>query len=223
LRGGRGEAGAGVCIDAGGIDAGGDEWPAVVAAGLDEIEFVAADGAVLGGPEFPGDGVITQALHVAMAVTPDRAEGIGSVDERVVGRDAAIGGDAEDFTERAGEVLGLGRVSAIADGEKEMAGGIEEKAATVVRGVGGVEFGVGAENSFLVGPAVFPDAAADDDGHGGALDGAGFGVSEIDPAVVREIGVGDEVEQTAVLFDEDLREAGDRRGEAPVCQGDRDG
>ena len=149
---------------------------------------------MLGGPEFPGDGVITQPLHVAMAVTPNRAEGIGAVDERVVGRDAAIGGDAEDFAERAGEVLGLGGVAAVADGEKEMAGGIEEKAATVVRGVGGVKLGVGAENSFLIGPAVLPDAAADDDGHGGALDRAGFGVGEIDPAVVREIGVGDKVE-----------------------------
>jgi hypothetical protein len=53
------------------IHAVGDDGPAIVVAGFDDVEFVAAAWNVLGFPEFAGNGADGEALGIAMAVAPD--------------------------------------------------------------------------------------------------------------------------------------------------------
>ena len=189
------------------IHAVGDEWPAVVARAADVVEFVAAAGAVFGFPEFAGGGVNGEALGIAMAVAPDRGEGAGGVDERVVGGNASISVEAVDLAVGKREVLGLADVAAFAEGEVDVFAG-EYNAAAEVDAEAGVGGAGGFEEGFLVGPASVADASADEFGVAGvAL--AGVAEGEVEPAVVGVVGVDGEGHEAAFVADPDGRDVGD--------------
>src|SRR3954470_9460207 len=71
--------------------------PAVVAAGLGDIDLVAAARPKLALPEHAGFGVDREALDVTVAVGPDFRLGARSVHEGVVGRDRAVRVDADEL------------------------------------------------------------------------------------------------------------------------------
>ena len=56
------------------LHAGRHDRPAVVLARLDQVQLVAARRTVLGLPQLVGDRIERQALRVAVAVAPDRAD-----------------------------------------------------------------------------------------------------------------------------------------------------
>src|SRR3954449_10729944 len=74
-------------------------WPPVVAAPLDQIDFVQPVRAVLRDPQPPGR-IPRQPLDIAVAERPHRRGGIG-----VVGRDGAVGIDAKYLAAQRRPVL----------------------------------------------------------------------------------------------------------------------
>src|SRR4051794_5272095 len=66
------------------------QWPAVVAAGADDVDLVAAAGPELRLPQAAGPGIEGKALRVAMAVGPDFGPGARVVEERIASRWAPI-------------------------------------------------------------------------------------------------------------------------------------
>src|SRR6185436_13406966 len=161
---------------------------------LDAVEFVAVARAVFGGPEFSGDGVKREALGMAVAIAPDAGPRAAGFHERIVGRRGTVGVDAMDFSERTREILGAGGRATFTDREEEVAVLVPEKAAAIVARVGEVIFLRRAEDQFFVGPRAVANASAHDDGHAGGGIFAGLGVGEVEPAVLRVVGMGDEIE-----------------------------
>src|SRR5690606_41818989 len=84
-----------------------DERPAVVVAGEDAVELVAAPGAVLRGPEI-ARGIEGDAEGRPVAEAPDVGVGTLSTDKGAVLRHGAVVVEAEDLAVAAGEVLCLG-------------------------------------------------------------------------------------------------------------------
>src|SRR5690606_1089622 len=78
------------------VDPVADDGPAVVAAGPDEVELVAAARPLLVLPELAGFRMDGEALRVAVAVAPDLGQRALAVHERVVRGDAAILVQADD-------------------------------------------------------------------------------------------------------------------------------
>ena len=148
-----------------------------------------------------------------VAVAPDRAKGIGAAREGIVRRNAAVVEDPVDFAERARKILGLVRPAPVTDREKQMARPVEEKPAPVVRRVKRrIVLLVRPENRLLLDPAVVLDPTADHHGHRRVRRGARLDVGQIHPAVFRVVRMHGDIEQTAVLFDVNLRQTADRPG-----------
>ena len=72
------------------VDAKPNHGPPVVPAGLKAIQFIAALRAVFVHPDVAGVGMDGEPLHVPMSPAPDLRPGAGAVDERIVGRYAAV-------------------------------------------------------------------------------------------------------------------------------------
>src|SRR5690606_36904819 len=72
------------------VDAMGRDRPAVVPAGLGDVDLVTAAGTVFVGPELAGPGIEGGALLVAVTVGPDLRARIVATDEGVVIRDAPV-------------------------------------------------------------------------------------------------------------------------------------
>ena len=116
----------------------------------------------------PDDRIPRQPLRVAMAVAPDRREHVGPVHERVVLGNRAVVVDAVHLAERRGQILGVGHLAALADGEEQVAVAVEDESCAEVRIGGGVGLRLGAEQDLLLDPLVLRvDLAADDHGVGG--------------------------------------------------------
>src|SRR5688500_15157168 len=64
--------------------------PAVILAGLEDVDFVTALGSVLGDEHVSGLWMDGQTLHVAMAIRPRGGQRRGLSDERIVGRHPPI-------------------------------------------------------------------------------------------------------------------------------------
>ena len=188
-----------------------DHGPAVVVAGLQDIQLVAAHRPVLGLPEEAAHGIDREALGIAMAVGPDRRHGAGASHERVVGRHASVVVDTVHLAQRAGEVLGGVLLPAVADREEQLAVAIEEEAGAVVVVRSPEEPGRGRVDRLLVDPAALADSPADDRGHR-RVAGSRFRVRKVDPAVLGVAGMDFDVEEAAVLLAPDLRRAHDRIG-----------
>src|SRR4029079_11033980 len=104
------------------IDAVADHRPAVILAGLWNVDLVAAHRTVLMSPELPGLRVQGCALHVAVAVAPDFRPGARLLHERIVRRHAAIRRDADHLATVVGEILPLvAKPEMLAGGEKNIA------------------------------------------------------------------------------------------------------
>ena len=104
--------------------------PAVVAAGLNLVDFVVVAGAVLRAVD-AAVGQAYQALGVAVAQSIERAAGAG-----VVGRNGAVEVQAQDFTVEGGPVLGFGLQLGVAGGHEQREVGQDKQARTAVRGGG---------------------------------------------------------------------------------------
>ena len=77
-----------------------NQRPAVVAAGDDEVQLVAAAGAMLRGPERAVHGMKIESLHMAMAEGPDAWPGAGAASEGIVRGRAAVVPHAVNFSDR---------------------------------------------------------------------------------------------------------------------------
>src|SRR4051795_1913079 len=97
------------------------ERPAVVAAGLGEVDLVAPARAELALPERARPGVDREALDVAVAVGPDLGLGVRAVHEGVVGRDRAVRVDPDHLTQMRREVLRGVELEALARRDEQLA------------------------------------------------------------------------------------------------------
>ncbi len=153
-------------------------------------------------------------LHVAVAVAPDLGQRTGRLDERVVGRHAAVGLDANGLAEVRVEVLRFVSVrEAFAQGDEEPALAVEDEARAEM------------------GHADLLVALPEDHGHAGQLvarqfapghrravlacifTGAGLGIAQINEAAGREVGIEGDVEQAALAAGVDVRHARQRRAQ----------
>ena len=103
----RGRARQPADLVAGVVRAVGDDRPAVVAAGLDDVELVAPHRSVLRLPDRPCVGVHVQSQRVADAEGVDLGAVALLVDEGVVERDRAVVVQAQHFTRVVGGILGV--------------------------------------------------------------------------------------------------------------------
>src|SRR3954465_6704691 len=97
-----------------------DEWPAVVAAGLGDVDLVAPARAELAFPERAGLGVDREALDIAVAVGPDLGLGARALQEGVVERDRAVRVDADELTQVVREILGRLKLEAFAGRDEQL-------------------------------------------------------------------------------------------------------
>src|SRR4051795_2866615 len=108
------------------------ERPAVVAAGLGEVDLVAPARAELALPERARPGVDREALDVAVAVGPDLGLGVRAIHEGVVGRNRAVRVDPDHLAQMGREVLRAIRVVPIASRDEQLAVRREGEASTEV-------------------------------------------------------------------------------------------
>jgi hypothetical protein len=109
------------------VDAVGDDRPAVIDAGADDVDLVASLRTVLMRPEFAGLRMQCRALHVAVAEGELFRFPAGLADEGVVGGDAPVVVQA-DY--RAGMIvrpLSALHLAAVSQGDVKVAGAVEDK------------------------------------------------------------------------------------------------
>ena len=185
----------------------GDHRPAVIGAGADDVDLVAALRAVLVRPQLVGQRVERRALDVAVAEGELLGQGARLADEGVVLRHAAVVMQADHRAGMVVQPLGAIHLAAVAERDVEEAA-VEHQARAEV--VSGPRLGPHAEQHLQVaqGASVEPCAR-----HLGALAAlARRGVGEIDPAVLRVIRVQHHVEQAALADRRDRRQSGNRNG-----------
>jgi hypothetical protein len=103
-------------------------WPAIVTAGLEDVELVAAHWSELVLPQLAGLRVDGRPLRIAVAIGPDLRARVFAADERIVGGHRTVGIDAYDLAEMSGEVLCWRELEALAQGDKQFAVRGEDKA-----------------------------------------------------------------------------------------------
>src|SRR5690606_7430527 len=106
-----------------------DHRPAVVGARLDDVQFVAALRPVLDLPDDPGAWVASHALRVAVAEGEKLRPGAVAVDKGVVVGHAAVAPEADHAGVMGAEVLAVGHIAAVAEGQVHVPG-VEHDAAT---------------------------------------------------------------------------------------------
>ena len=132
------------------IHAVGDDGPAVVVAGFDDVEFVAAAGTVLGFPEFASNGTEGEALGIAVAVAPDRFDSSVSIDEGIVRGHTAIFVNAIDLAIGMREFLFVSGRGTVAYREEEVALFVKDQTRAKTLAAGTVEGGIGFEDLLLI-------------------------------------------------------------------------
>lgn len=85
----------------------GDEGPAVVFSGFDEIQFIAASGTMFCRPNSIRLGIEGESLNVAMSVTPEGGISVWGFDEGIVVGYCTIVVKADNFTQMTATVLRL--------------------------------------------------------------------------------------------------------------------
>src|SRR3954454_1365766 len=188
--------------------------PAVVAAGLGNVDLVAAARAELALPEHAGFGVDCKALDVAMAVGPDFGLGARAVHEGVVGRDRTVRVDADELAQVVREILGGLELEALAGRDEQLAVRRESEA--------GAEVGTARDGRLLpedhlkaferCARRVQPTAA----GGGRCATLAGLRTGEINKAVLGELWIERDIQEAALVPRIDARHAAKRRRELPV-------
>ncbi len=110
----------------------GRQRPAIVAARLGQVDFIAAARPVLMGPELTGPGVDGGALLVAMPQRPDFRRHALPVDEGIVRQRLAIGPNAHDLALVLVHVLSSGSLIVLAEGDEQVAVPVEDQPRTEV-------------------------------------------------------------------------------------------
>src|SRR5690606_14340627 len=106
----------------------GDDGPAVILAGLDEVHLVAAAGTEFRFPEITRNWMEREALHIAVSIRPNFREGIGPAFKRIAGRRFSICCDTQDFTQCRFEILSQWpsfQIRTLAGAYKQVAGLVE--------------------------------------------------------------------------------------------------
>ena len=116
------------------IDAEGGEGPAVIAAGTNQVQLIAALRAVLVGPELAGGAIESETLRIAVPITPDLGPGAGRGDEGIVLGHRSVGLDAHDGPGGVGQILRTGPVPAVAERDEQIAVAAQGEAATDLLG-----------------------------------------------------------------------------------------
>ncbi len=109
-------------------------------------------------PESAGDGMPGSALDVAVAIAVNLGTRAGSADERVVLGNAPVVMQAYDATEMVAEVLRRRHPAAVAQGEVEIAGAVEDETSAEMERR--IELGLHAEDGADIGHPVTDQAAA---------------------------------------------------------------
>ena len=188
--------------------------PAVVAAGDDAVQLVAALRAVLVHPEFVGPGADRRALRVAVPVAPDLRPGAG--DGRVVGRDGSIAADPDHLAERGLKVLGRRPLLPLTKRHEERLVGPERDAGTEVAASRHLGHLPVEHRDALEGAAHELPA-----GHGGPREPGlgsrpGLRVGPVHPRVGGEVRVERDVEEAALPVRDHRRQAGQGRLQGAV-------
>src|SRR5262245_40509551 len=198
------------------VDTIADEWPAVVVTGDDKIDLIATLGAVLLFPQPAVSRVDSETLRIAMTIRPDFGTRARLVDEWIVGRRHALGRNPDDLAEviierlrhvTVDEMLAIGEeqcaICCLYDATSEMASprrrtmlAIDDLNVGKPWHLAGLELG------------------ARHCGAPSALEG--FGVREINGAVLRKIAVEDDVKQAALADRKHVRHVAERRGELTI-------
>src|SRR3954463_2779052 len=190
------------------------ERPAVVAAGVGDVDLVAAERTELAFPERARSRMNRQALDVAVTVGPDFGSGVGAVHERVVGRNRTVGIDADHLAEMIREVLRGVELETLAGRNEELAFRREgETRAEVVRPRNGRLLPEDRLEAFQRRAGRVEPAAP---GGCGRAALARFGVGEIDKAVLGKLGIERDIEKTALTLGIDARHAAERGRKLPV-------
>ncbi len=184
-----------------------DDRPAVVSALDEDIDLVAAGGAVLllehGARARPQ----RQSLRIAMTVRPDLRCRVAPAHERVVRRHATVIVQAHDLAAVAGQVLGVVRRVAVTDGDVQMTVRVHDHPGSPMRELGA---GVVRDEQFgEVGQRGAPQPAAGQRGRGPVPHW--FDVGQVDPPVVGKRGIDHHVEQAPAGRHVHARPAGDGR------------
>ncbi len=212
---GVGDPGGGLAHDAR-LQALAGDTPAVIVARLDDVDLVAAGGAVLGLPEQAGGGIESQAFGIAVAIGPDRAQRARRGHEGIVLGDGAVIVETMDLAQRRSQVLRHLEIVALAHRPEEMPLAVEQEARAVMVGAGAVGIFRRLEQHLLLDPFIGGiDLTAHDPGHGGGREIGRLvlarlhliarrhgGIGEINPAVLRVIGMQRDIQHAAVLAHE---------------------
>src|SRR5262249_7407277 len=116
------------------IDAVADHRPAVVLAGLRNVDLVAAARPVFVHPQLAARRIDRRALRIAMTVTPDFRLGAVLADEGIVGRGGAVGTNTNQLAQVIAEILRLVAIrEMLAHGEKQaFVGHLDDAAAEMI-------------------------------------------------------------------------------------------
>src|SRR5690606_17257416 len=154
-----------------------DHRPAVVAAGTGDVQLVAALGTVFGLPELTGIRMQGRALHVAVAVRPDRRQRLLAAGEGVVGRNAAVAFDPVNLALALVQALHALGLAAVAGGDVEPALAVEDQARAEV--MAGAQLGLLAEDHLHALQPLVLDQARPRHRRAGATV-ARFGIAQVD-------------------------------------------
>ena len=195
-----------------------DRRPAVVLAGFGKVDLVAAARSVFAFPQAPTARIDREALHVAMAVTPDRLADAGARRERIVNGLRAIDIQPHQLALQHLEVLRHRLVVAFALADEDVAPAfasdrVEGDARTEMHAA--LQLRQLAVDHAQVGEPGIAERRRRDRGAGSVVV-ARFGVTQPDAFVRGVIRIEHDIEQPALAFGEDLRHAGDGRREIPV-------
>src|SRR6267154_5040486 len=180
-----------------------DHGPAVVGAAMNDIQFVSTQRTVLVLPQFPGFRVDHQPLRVAMSVTPDLRSRVFCSNERIVGWNCAVIAQAKDLAGVISKLLRAVLMMALAKCEEQIA--VQEgHASAVMEAIFGI--GVGREDPLAIDKLVFPQVVAVR-AVGAAL-ARSFGITEVDPAILRVIGMQRDIVKSRILPGQGRRAVG---------------
>ena len=151
------------------MHAAGHQRPPVVPAPFDQVDLVAAAGAVFGAPEPVGGGVMFQTLGNAVPERPDRLDGAFNADERVARRNASVFSDAVNLAPRCAQFLDSKIKETVlrAHREIDVTVTIEREAPTQRKiRTRRVVFVGAAPDRLFIRPRAIADSPANDPGHG---------------------------------------------------------
>ena len=187
----------------------GDHRPAVVFAGGNQVDFIAALCAVLARPQ-AALRIQHHALDIAVAVAPDFAACAALLHKRIIGGHAAVTAQAHDFADVAAQILRLFAAAASVAHAQINISGRQRNAATEMAVA--AHFRRLAEQGFHLrkAAALGRQYAL---GQGGAVAAAArLAEAEIHAAVVGKVFIQCYIKQTALPADIDFRQACHRCG-----------